>query len=347
MEETNVDETARSRIPDIARAAGVSTATVDRVLHGRANVRPQTAQRVLRAAASLDYLPGDGMLEPAAPLNLDFVFPTGTNRYLHMLAETVDYGAKNLAPAPVRCRVHEVEGFDAQALAQKLLRLGKRSDGIAFMALDHPLVREAVRELAESGVPAVTLVSDLSDSRRAAYVGLDNRAAGRTAALLLGRFLGKRGAQVALIAGSRSYRAHEEREAGFLSLIDEMFPHLEVVGLREGHDDSASNQRQTRALLEQYPRLAGIYNIGGASDGVGRALQQAGRGENVIFIGHGLSPDTRALLIDGTMDAVITQAPHTVIGNALRIFCNLTAGRDARAGVDPVRLNLVLRENLP
>lgn len=340
-------EGVRSRIPDIARAAGVSTATVDRVLHGRANVRPKTAERVLRAAAELDYLPAERLLDAPAPLNLHFVLPQGSNRYLQMLGETVAYGAETLAPLPVRCRVHHVEGFDPQALAAQLLRVGRRSDGIAFMALEHPLVREAVHQLAEAGVPVVTLVSDLSNARRCAYVGLDNRSAGRTAALLLGRFIGRRSAQVALIAGSRSYRAHEEREAGFLSLIDEMFPQLQVVGLREGHDDAAVNQRQTRALLEQYPRLAGIYNIGGASDGVGRALQQAGKGEQVVFIGHGLTPDTRGLLIDGTMDAVITQSPHTVIGNALRVFCNVAAGRDAMAGVDPLRLNIVLRENLP
>ena len=341
-------ELARSRIPDIARAAGVSTATVDRVLHGRPNVRPQTAQRVLRAAAALDYLPGEAAVTTRAPLKLTFLFPTGTNRYLHILGETVISSAEHLAPAPVKCKSLQVEGFDPQGLADQLLRHGRRSDGIAFMALDHPLVREAVQTLADEGVPVVTLVSDLSNSRRCAYVGLDNRAAGRTAALLLGRFLGKqRNAQVALIAGSRSYRAHEEREAGFLSLLEEMFPQLHVVGLREGHDDAAVNQRQMRALLEQYPQLAGVYNIGGASDGVGRALQEAGRSEKVVFIGHGLTPDTRAMLIDGTMDAVITQSPQTVIGNALKVFCNAAAGRDPLAGVEALRLNLVLRENLP
>jgi LacI family transcriptional regulator len=347
MDARTMAEIARSRIPDIARAAGVSTATVDRVLHGRPNVRPQTAARVMRAAAALDYLPADQAFAAPAPLHLHFVLPAGSNRYLQMLGETVAYGAENLAPAPVRCKVHLVEGFDPQALARTLLRLGRRSDGIAFMALEHPLVREAVRELADAGVPVLTLISDLTSSRRSAYVGLDNRAAGRTAALLIGRFIGNRAAQVGLIAGSRSYRGHEEREAGFLSLIDEMFPQLQVVGLREGHDDAAMNQRQTRALLEQYPQLAGIYNIGGASDGVGRALKQAGRGEKVVFIGHGLTPDTRALLVDGTMDAVITQGAQTVVGNALRVFCNLAAGRDALAGIDPLRLNLVLRENLP
>lgn len=340
-------ELARSRIPDIARAAGVSTATVDRVLHGRANVRPQTAQRVLRAAAALDYLPAEDAVPARAPLKLTFLFPTGTNRYLHILGETAAASAEHLAPAPVKCKSLHVEGFDPQALAQELLRHGRRSDGIAFMALDHPLVREAVQQLADEGVPVVTLVSDLSNSRRCAYVGLDNRAAGRTAALLLGRFLGKRNAQVALIAGSRSYRAHEEREAGFLSLIEEMFPQLQVVGLREGHDDAVLNQRQMRALLEQYPQLAGVYNIGGASDGVGRALQEAGRSDKLVFIGHGLTPDTRAMLIDGTMDAVITQSPQTVIGNALKVFCNVAAGRDPLAGVEALRLNLVLRENLP
>ena len=134
---------------------------------------------------------------------------------------------------------------------------------------------------------------------------------------------------------------------GFLSLVEEMFPQLQVAGLREGHDDAQTNDRQTRALLEQYPQLAGIYNIGGASDGVARALKAAARDQKVVFIGHGLTPDTRALLIDGTLDAVITQTPQSVVGNAVRVFANLREGRDAMAGVEALRLSIVLRENLP
>jgi LacI family transcriptional regulator len=338
----------RSRVADIARAAGVSTATVDRVLHRRPNVRPATAQRVLKAAAALDYLPEEDLfraIQPA-PMRLAFLLPAGTNRYLQMLGETVDFLADPLGPYNVRCRAHFIEGFNPEVLAERLLHHGRRNDGVAMMALEHPRVREAVHTLAEEGVPVVTLVSDLAESRRAGYVGLDNRAAGRTAALLLGRFIGARKAQVALIAGSRSYRAHEEREAGFLRLFEEEFKDMEVVGLREGHDDFETNRRQARALLERFPRLAGIYNIGGASDGVGRALKETGRGR-VVFIGHGLTPDTRALLIDGTMDAVITQSPNNVVTNAVRVFRNVRDGRDAMAGVETLRLSIVLRENLP
>ncbi|MBS0443820.1 MAG: LacI family DNA-binding transcriptional regulator [Piscinibacter sp.] len=339
----------RARATDVARAAGVSTATVDRVLNRRAGVRDVTVQRVLEAAARLAYLPEDGPFAALAakPLRLTFLLPAGTNRYLRMLGETVGYMEDQLAPLNVRCRAHTIEGFDPRVLAERLLHHGRRSDGVALMPLEHPLVREAVHTLAEEGVPVVTLVSDLSNSRRAGYVGLDNRAAGRTAALLLGRFIGARAATVGLIAGSRSYRGHEEREMGFLSLVEEMFPQLQVAGLREGQDDAATNERQTLALLEQHPQLAGIYNIGGASDGVARALKLAGREQKVVFIGHGLTPDTRALLIDGTLDAVITQSPQSVVGNAVRIFANLRDGRDALAGVETLRLSIVLRENLP
>jgi LacI family transcriptional regulator len=215
------------------------------------------------------------------------------------------------------------------------------------MALDHPLVREAVATLAERHVPVVTVVSDLSHSRRAAYIGLDNRAAGRTAALLLARFMAVRSGTVALIAGSRSYRAHEEREMGFHSLMEEVYPGIEIAGLREGHDDAQRNYRQTLALLERHPHLGGIYNIGGASDGVARALKEAGRDQKVVFVGHGLTPDTRALLVDGTLDAVITQSPQQIVLNAVQVFSNLRRGRDPLSGIDAVRLSLVLRENLP
>ena len=134
---------------------------------------------------------------------------------------------------------------------------------------------------------------------------------------------------------------------GFHSLMDELYPEIEVAGLREGHDDAERNYRQTMQLLDRHPDLGGIYNIGGASDGVARALKESGRDQKVVFIGHGLSPDTRALLVDGTLDAVITQSPQTIVLNTVQIFSNLRQGRDPLAGVEALRLSIVLRENLP
>lgn len=341
--------TSRSRVVDIARAAGVSTATVDRVLHGRLRVRPATAQRVIKAAASLDYLPEAQLwraLQPA-PMEIVFLLPTGTNRFLRQLGEQIRASGPALAPYNVQCRVVFIDSFDPASVASALLRHGHRAQGLAFMALEHPRVRDAVERLAERGVHVVTLISDLTQSRREAYVGMDNRAAGRTAALLIGRFIGGRAGSVAMIAGSLSYRGHEEREMGFLRLIEAEFPSLRVVGVREGLDDAEANYKLTRTLLRQHPNLVALYNIGGGAEGVGRALKEHRAETRPVFVAHGLTPETRALLIDGTLDALINQDPQTMILDCVRIFANLRDERGVRAGVEPMRISIVLRENLP
>lgn len=340
----------RSRIADIARLAGVSTATVDRVLHGRSSVRPNTAQRVLKAAAELQYLP-DAELWRAfqpAPMELVFLLPAGTNRYLRMLGDCIAGAGAALEPYNVRCRVHYIDSFDPDQVATALRRHARQAQGIAFMALEHPRVREVVDELVSQGIHVMTLITDLAHSRRDAYVGIDNRAAGRTAASLIGRFIGGRKGSVAIIAGSLAYRGHEEREMGFLRLMQEEFPSLNVVGVREGRDDADTNYRLTTTLLKQHADLIGLYNIGGGADGVGQALKKQGRDPNaMVFVAHGLTPDTRALLIDGTLDAVLTQHPQTVLLNAVQIFTNLRDGRSAKAGIEPLRISIVMRENLP
>jgi len=341
----------RLTLKTVAALAGVSTATADRVLNQRPGVRPITVQKVRQAAQALGYLPD--ALADAAPQSarwkLAFVLPQGQNPYLRMLGDTIGFSESHQAPFNVKCQVEYVESFNPEALTATLLRLGKRVQGIAFMAIEHPAVREAVQQLADRGVPTLTVISDLDNSARIAYVGLDNRAAGRTAAYLLARFIGsqRRDAQIALIAGSRSYLAHEEREGGFLQLHAEQFPDMQILGLRESYDDSSRNYQQTKELLQRHPHIAGIYNIGGSSDGVGRALQEAGREHQVVLIGHGLTPDTRALLINGTMDAVITQSHLGIIMSCIRMFSNLRDQLDTMTAVDIVRSQVIFRENLP
>jgi LacI family transcriptional regulator len=340
---------ALPRIPDIAQAAGVSTATVDRVLNERPGVKASTRQRVMRVAGELNYLSEFELLRAMRPkpLKLKFLLPGGTNRFLQMLGDYIDYSERAFAPFNVQCKRVFVEGFDAAVLVKALSQHGASADAVAFMALEHPAVQEEVLRLTRRGVSVITLISDLSQSQRVAYVGMDNRAAGRTAGLLIGRFIGPQTGHVGLIAGSRRYRAHEEREAGFLHMIEESFPRLKIVGLREGHDDVESNYRQTRALLREYPRLIGIYNIGGASEGVSRALREAGKSDQVVFIGHGLTPDTRRDLIDGTLDVVITQHPSVLVGHCVRIAANIRDGHPPLEAIEPVRMEVFFRENLP
>ena len=99
-------------------------------------------------------------------------------------------------------------------------------------------------------------MSDIANAPRFAYVGIDNRNAGRLAGHLLGRFVPGSTGEVALFAGSFSYRGHEEREMGFRHILAEDFPNLRIVELREVRDDLERSYAEAAALLAARPKYA-------------------------------------------------------------------------------------------
>ena len=340
---------SRAKQLDIARESGVSLATVDRVLNRRSGVRHETVQRVLRVAADMGYLPDTAEYSTVLhePMKLMFVLPKNNNAFIRMVGDYVEIVQRNFAPFNIDCHVRYVEEYNPQVLADSLLKYGKRFDGIAFIALEHPIVREAVKQIVEQGKHVLTIVNDLSNSMRCAFVGQDNHAAGRTAGLLMGRQIGDREGKIALVAGSVNYRAQYEREMGFQQVQREMFPRLRVVGALEGREDAVRTYELVRDLLRQHPDLLGIYNVGGGWEGVGRALKEAHLDDKIVFIGHDIISGTRSLLIDGTMDVAITQNPQAEVINAIRIFTNLRDKKPLLAGVEAIGIGIVVRENLP
>jgi LacI family transcriptional regulator len=339
----------RITIQDVAREAGVSVATVDRVLNRRPGVRPATVQRVEAAADKLAYQPDRlaARLARARDYRFCFILPTGTNTFMQNLQAEVEAAAERLSVERVRISVHQVDVFDAQALAEELESLGDDFDGVAVVALDHPLVREAINGLAEAGVKVVTLVSDAPGSKRSHYVGIDNTAAGRTAAVLLGRFVGPRKGKVGLIAGSLALRDHVERQFGFEQVMAREFPHLQVLPVREGRDDYEKVEAVTRALLAETPDMVGIYNVGAGNRGIVSALEAAGRERDIVFIAHDLTPLTRKQLVRGTIDAVINQDPGHQARSAARVLLSACEGFDFVADQERIRIDVFLRDNIP
>lgn len=332
---------------DIAREAGVSPATVDRVLNNRRGVRERTREIVVETARRLGYL-APGPVEPAsAPVSvirLDFIIPVGTNTFMRMLHDQLRSQAA--ARPELDVRITSIEGVNPDTLAASLHDLQGKTAGVGVIALDHPAVREAIRALSANDIKVVTLATDVLHVPRVAYVGIDNRQAGRLAGYMVGRLLGtgvRR--KVAMFAGSLSYRGHQEREMGFRHIVAEEFPNLEIVELRESLDDLERAYREASALLDRHVDLAGIYNIGAGNQGVARALREHDLAKSVTFIGHELTEGTKRLLLNGTMDAIIDQNPRVEAREALNILTHAVRGLPYEG--HPPRLHLILKENIP
>ncbi len=145
---------ARVTIEDVALEAGLSVATVDRVLNGRAAVRPQTALRVEKAIRQLNYQPDRlaARLAKGQEYRFCFVLPEGNNSFMIELGEEVRAIASRMVSERVHIDLRLTDVFDAATLAATLDSIGDIYDGVAVVALDHPRVREAINGLVERGV---------------------------------------------------------------------------------------------------------------------------------------------------------------------------------------------------
>jgi LacI family transcriptional regulator len=340
---------ARKTLQDVARTAGVSLATVDRVMNGRPGVHADTIERVQAAVDLLKYRPDRlaARLARGRDHRFRFLLPLGTNAFMQALKREIEAAAETFAYEHVHLDVVHVDVFDGDVLAAALEDLRGESDGVAVVALDHPSVREAIDDLADAGTTVVTLVSDAPRSRRAHYVGIDNSAAGRTAASLLGRFLGRHGGKVGIIAGSIALRDHIERQLGFSQVMSRDFPYLTLLPTLEGRDEDEQVEALTLALLRDHPDLVGIYNVGAGNAGVVAALESAGRARDIVFIGHELTAFSRKQLVRGTIDAVINQDPGHEVRSATRLLLAEREKTPIAVGQERIRIDIFLRENLP
>ena len=318
----------------------MGTATVDRVLHNRGGVADATASRVRRAMAAIEARAPTARSKPSRD-RFDVILPAEAGPSTEALGSWFQ-AAGRAQEADVSCAY--VEKMNPVALAEQLLACrAKGSCGVTFQALDHPLVRDAVSRLAVDGIPSLALMSDLDGSEIIAYVGTDNRSAGRTAGVLMGRFT-RRPGKVAILWGGQLYRSHEEREIGFRSVVRSEFDHLETLDLVCGRDDAKNNHAQVLSVLDRHDDVVGIYSVGGGNRGVVQALVERGRALDVVLIGHNLTATTQRFLLDGSMDAVV----HQDMALAARLAVATLVGHRAQRRVPVQRLpvEIVLRENI-
>lgn len=330
----------RTTISNIARHAGVSPATVDRVLNARGGVRPRTCELVLKAAEHLGYF---GEATEARPVRIAIVLPCIDDPFMRQLRHhlAIEAGGRQ----DVEMLLHDVEGWPPSRIVERLQALRGRSDAVAVTGPDHPEMRAEIERLTGAGIRVATLISDITGVEKTGYTGIDNRAAGRLAGLLVGRLLpDDAGRNVALFTGSTAYRSHIDREAGFLAIMAEEFPDLRVIAFPPMDSNSEqSHATMTRILAEQ--PIGAIYNLATGNRGIASALRQAHLSRRTVFVGHELTDATRLMLLDRTMDAVIDQNPQAAAREILRLLAGAVVGNHGVS--DPPRLQVVFRENIP
>lgn len=296
------------RIREIAAQAGLSEATVDRVLHERGGVRESTIREVHQAIADLDRQRAQVRLG-GRTFMVDVVVQAPP-RFSATIRAAVEAALPALRPAVFRARFHLLDG---RSVVPVLEKIGKRTDGVILKAPDLPPVVEAAGRLP---APLVTLVTDLPATPRITYVGIDNRAAGATAAYLIQQWLGDRSGDVLVVRGHESFRGEDEREAGFRA---ELSPARRVLEVVDASDSPGAVAEGIRTVLTASPSVRAIYSLyagAGGNAAVVAAFAELGRRYDV-FVAHDLDEENTALLRSRKLSAVL----HHDLRTDLRRAC--------------------------
>lgn len=340
----------RPTVNDIAREAGVSLATVDRVLNARPGVREKTIKAVNDAIATLGYVRDltAANLARSRSYRMAVVLPDTESQFIQSLADALTDAGSNAATARVELRLHRFPAEDPHALAALLATLpGRDYAGVALMAPETPVLRDAVRDLRARGLPVVALVSDLPNTERDHFIGTDNRAAGRTAGVLMGRFLGGGPAQVMVLGQSLLARDMIERRRGFDEVMLRDFPGLEVLQSLETHGSGQTLRQVVAEMLVNAPGVRGIYAMGDGHRALTQVLGEMGLSGRMTVICHELTPHVRAALVAGEISAVITQNLGHLARSTLRVLRAKADNQPLDEGQEQIRIEIVLRENLP
>jgi LacI family transcriptional regulator len=336
-------------VNDIARVAGVSLATVDRVLNRRPGVRAVTVQKVQKAIDELGYVRDTAAANLARNrvYNFLFVLPDTDNEFVEAISSQIAEQSRDQFIERTRISIEKVAPFEPQDIVNILNAVDSSDvDGVAVFGPETPSVRDAVKRLRDKGVPVVALVSDLPSSERDHFVGIDNVSAGRTAAQLMGRFAHREG-KVLVLTGSRLARDHLERRQGFDLVVAEEFPKLEVVASVEGRDDPNLIYKMMPEIFETYPDLVGIYSSAAGNAGLIQFLSENKLSKDLVIIAHELTPLSREALMLGTFDALISQDTGHIVRSAVRLLRATSDKVPFNKAQERIRIDIYLKENLP
>ncbi|WP_375432698.1 LacI family DNA-binding transcriptional regulator [uncultured Friedmanniella sp.] len=333
------------RVRDIADQAGLSQATVDRVLNERPGVRESTAAQVRRAIAELDRQ-RDQVQLGGRTFRLDLVMQAPV-RFTSAVRNALEAELPGLRPAVLRCRFHLREEGSPTELAQVLDAIAHRgSAGVLLKAPDDPAVLDAVERLHELHIPVVTVVTDLPLSRRIGYVGIDNRAAGATAAYLVSRMSDEATTSVLVTLSSSSFRGEEEREIGFRSTMRALAPARTIREVSETDGlDASMLAAVTRALADD-PTIGAVYSIGGGNTAIVEAFRRAGR-IPAPFIAHDLDGDNTTLLRRQHLTAVLHHDLRADLRQACQLILQAHRALPGRPQSTPSQIQVITPFNQP
>lgn len=339
----------RPTTKDLAKEAGVSLATVDRVLNERPGVKLRTVTRVNEAIEKIGFVRNiqAANLAKNKDYRFEFILPSTGGVFLAELLSRIDEASRSFASEMISAKGKQIEVNDPHTVANYLSSLNSSEvDGVAIMVPESPQVRDAIARVSERGMQVVQFLSGQPKASEMDFVGIDNHAAGATAGNIMGRFLGSRDGEIMVIAETMQSRDAIERRLGFDEIMTKQFSNFTVLPSLETYGNSSRTARIIKQSLQNNPELSGVYIMNTEAEQPIMAIDNAKNSRDLVTVAHERTVFTEAALKSDKLDAIIAQNTGHAVRSAIRIMRARSEQREPFTSQETIRIEILLKQNL-
>lgn len=335
---------AKVTLEDVARAAGASVATVDRVVNRRGGVSAAKELAILQAARKLG-LDWNLAIRPTLTKRIAVLIQRPTNPFHDQLRGGIDQARTLHRDLNMLLQVEHIDPADPDRIAARITRAASWADGMILTVPAAPQIVMAVEAL-PARIPVVTMADDLPARNRAAFVGPDDRQAGRVAGDLMGHLAGPDRGEALVLIGRFDMPGHGARSGGFVDLLAERHPRLRVADVLETHEDKAIAAALALRAVRANADLRGIYLCTTGCTELVAALAPVRRSRSIAIVTHELTPQRRALLKARKVQAIIDQKPMLEARLAVETMARLIGRLDGDAGSVATEIQIFMPESV-
>lgn len=343
---------SQATIKDVARLAGVSIGTVDRVIHNRGKVSEKNRQAVLEAAQTLHYTPSQvarALVKRRNSLKIGVAISEVESEFWSEALQGIYAVRDKLSPFGVEILIEKTKTYhftDQKAAIESLIQ--QSVNGLVFIPI--PGKSHQLAECIPPEIPYATVIEDVPDSRRLFHIGPNNYAmgamAGRLASLYAGNDL-----KVSILAPNRHFYGTQSRIKGFTEFLSEHCPNGQILEICDVPLDSEETGYQNIAAyvkeqLSHHPELTALYVTNGLTQWAAQALEESCH--HIPLVGFERTERTDQYLQNGFITAVICQEPARQWYTAIHLmYDHLSDGTAISQPILQAECRVLIKESLP
>lgn len=298
------------RIREIAESLGLSIGTVDRALHDRPGIKPETRSRILERAKALGYRPNLAarFLSSQKQLRIGVNLPREIASFFDLVRDGIQEAARSVETSDVRVIHRSYPGLgdgEEEALAEAV---ADDLHGLIMVPSQPVALAPLMKKAAERRLPVVCVNTDAPEVEHLVTVCVDSLTTGLLVGELMGRFIAGKG-RVMVVTGQLSTIDHAQKVAGFRQALSEMWPELGIAAVVEAHDHEREAYEKSRQVLTKAPNIAGVYVSTVNSVPVLQAIEDVGLAGRATVITSDLFPALAPFIESGGVAATMYQRP--------------------------------------